>query len=505
MWRRMSTFDARSLTRSYAFLDGVPPSLLEEVIGHPAGRLEERVAGVLGLRAGLLAGRVDLGSWPTEPMRSAICGWLERSGVLPFTSDQPGLVDAVLLDILKLTGGVAADEESRTRALLAELEARERASRVDSTKEKPNRRRDAAQTKLRQAAEMQARQQSAEQVAATLEQTWAERIKLWSELSEVFGDLGDLLGIGRDLSRSVLRHQGWHEVEQLRNLLAKVPALQDLVRQLGRLRTPEGDAPTVTDTVFVGVRRAGEEQREIRTPLAPTETRGIERSGAIARMLPSEAVLLGHPVLRMLWHARRAEGALLTYRVDGVMTERVQTEVDGLEEQRVRRPRPERGPIIVCLDTSGSMHGAPETVAKAVTLEAMRVARQEKRACYLYAFSGPNDVAEHVLDLSPAGLSGLLAFLLMSFHGGTDIAEPLRRAVARLAKAEWKRSDVLLVSDGEFPVDAGVSSMVRDARSELDARFHGLLVGGGAQSMAKICDPVHRFLDWDALADGRTR
>ncbi len=35
---------------------------------------------------------------------------------------------------------------------------------------------------------------------------------------------------------------------------------------------------------------------------------------------------------------------------------------------------------------AGSMSGARETVAKAVTLECMRGAVRQKRACFLYAF-----------------------------------------------------------------------------------------------------------------------
>lgn len=47
------------------------------------------------------------------------------------------------------------------------------------------------------------------------------------------------------------------------------------------------------------------------------------------------------------------------------------------------------GPIILCLDTSGSMRGARELVAKALALECMRGAHRQQRPCYLYAFSGP--------------------------------------------------------------------------------------------------------------------
>jgi len=53
------------------------------------------------------------------------------------------------------------------------------------------------------------------------------------------------------------------------------------------------------------------------------------------------------------------------------------------------RPAAEMGPIILCLDTSGSMRGAREVVAKALALECMRGAHRQQRPCYLYAFSGP--------------------------------------------------------------------------------------------------------------------
>ncbi len=64
---------------------------------------------------------------------------------------------------------------------------------------------------------------------------------------------------------------------------------------------------------------------------------------------------------RLLHMARRAERGLASYERTGWL--------DG-EPARVTgrleiRPAAELGPIIVCLDTSGSMAGARETVAKA--------------------------------------------------------------------------------------------------------------------------------------------
>jgi len=151
----------------------------------------------------------------------------------------------------------------------------------------------------------------------------------------------------------------------------------------------------------------------------------------------------------------------------------------------------------VCLDTSGSMHGAPEIVAKAVVLEALRVAHAEKRACFLYSFSGPSSVAELELKLTDEGLAGLLEFLACSFHGGTDVAEPLQRAIKRLHVSAWQQADVVLVSDGEFPVPEETSNIIKTAAKEQGLRTHGILVGSRySGAMESLCNPVHRFADW---------
>ena len=50
----------------------------------------------------------------------------------------------------------------------------------------------------------------------------------------------------------------------------------------------------------------------------------------------------------------------------------------GIAARRRRPEALERGPIILCLDTSGSMHGAPENIAKAVVIAALRVAHEAR-------------------------------------------------------------------------------------------------------------------------------
>jgi len=126
-------------------------------------------------------------------------------------------------------------------------------------------------------------------------------------------------------------------------------------------------------------------------------------------------------------------GLLATYRVRGMQQEQFIADDAGGEARDAERPKEkqDRGPIIVCLDTSGSMRGAPETIAKAVALEAVRIASAEKRDCYLYAFSGTAQVAERDLTTKRDGIQPLLEFLGCSFHGGTDIAAGRSSASSR--------------------------------------------------------------------------
>jgi uncharacterized protein with von Willebrand factor type A (vWA) domain len=53
--------------------------------------------------------------------------------------------------------------------------------------------------------------------------------------------------------------------------------------------------------------------------------------------------------------------------------------VTKIEQQKITKPRMEKGPIIVSVDTSGSMHGRPEQLAKCLLMQLLRMARKQKR------------------------------------------------------------------------------------------------------------------------------
>jgi len=304
---------------------------------------------------------------------------------------------------------------------------------------------------------------------------------------------------GFDLTRGVWQHSGWKELDSLRKKLQELRELRDMVRSLGRGsgRGPLKRAPRQRE-------RRNLPMGLVRSPVEPEQTSGLCRSDDLSRMMPSEMSLLasGLPQARLLHFARRVERTLLSYERVGWSEETAVT-TDGFET----RPAAECGPIIVCLDTSGSMMGARETVAKAMVLECMRQSRTQQRACFLYSFSGPGDCQELELKLTSRGLEGLLEFLAGSFHGGTDVDEPFNRALKRLQESAWCNADILLVTDGEIkPPDETLIENLNRAKAELGLKVHGLLVGdaGDEDVIESICTNVHAFKSWSAVGGKRS-
>ena len=248
--------------------------------------------------------------------------------------------------------------------------------------------------------------------------------------------------------------------------------------------------------------RSKEAEGVVRSDKSPFETSGITRSDGSLLLLPSELSLLAFANAqpprpssagaRALFRLRRAEAALLSYERSAWVEEEAET-----LRWREFRPAQERGPLICCVDTSRSMAGRREAIPKAAVLEVLMLAEAERRPCYLYFFSGPDDLEELEVPLAPIPAQAwqdVLAFLSRSFGGGTDLETPLAASARRL-QDEWRAADVLLVTDGE--VEAPSPPLLQDLRRlrEDGLRVFGLTVAepgqeesAGMATLAEVCD-----------------
>ena len=447
-----------------AALDTLARPLWLGGLTHSQGSLEPRLQTLNTLRDALVTGRraqADLWQWPPEAIARPLALTLNTLDLQRFCQDQPQLSDTVLLSILFHLDFIVDYQD-------------------------------------RGASAAQATTMALDALAAD----WRERSGQMDELIQVFGLLPEDAKHSRwDQLRGLLRSSGWQEVLRIHRLLESLPELAKIIRELGRSRATETPDPRTQATVPVLDTAVAHQphERTVRVPDMPGETRGIHRSDRMARMLPSEAMLLGHPRLRLLWHARRAERTLLCYEDDDHLSELRQ------HQALVQEPRPGAqpalraiaGPLLLCVDTSGSMQGGAEAVAKAVVLEAMRSAHASQRACHVFAFGGDGEVLELELGLHSAGIERLSEFMGQAFRGGTDICGPLERVIAKLEDVRWQRADLLIASDGEFGATPAVAARLDAIKQALGLRVQGVLIGDRETlGLLEVCDAIYPVRNW---------
>ncbi|MFN3495863.1 MAG: VWA domain-containing protein, partial [Hydrogenophaga sp.] len=324
-----------------------------------------------------------------------------------------------------------------------------------------------------------ARAVAVEQMANEFRDSWTLQRQGWDEVLALLQSLGDLAHLRWDDLKGQLSRREWQEARRIGELLQRLPSLARFIDDVGRSRAdrqhppaPQAQAHRLPQTQ--AARHPADEQE--RRP-EPTEVDGVRRSRTLARMAGSETLNLTHPVLRRLWRARFAEAQLLTYDDRARSPTNRPLPRPDAKLQRNTLTHAGRGPLIVCLDTSGSMRGAPENVAKACVLQALRSAHASRRACRLLAFGGHDELLEREMALDVAGLAHLLDVMGQSFDGGTDVQTPMERAIELVQTTGWEEADLLIVSDGEFGVTHATLAQLRDAKQRLALRVHGILIG----------------------------
>lgn len=173
----------------------------------------------------------------------------------------------------------------------------------------------------------------------------------------------------------------------------------------------------------------------IPTPFAKEEIRGVTLGRDLENVLPQELALLDDKDFGILFDLKFAENRLFCF------------EKSGYESEGESHKAQDKGAMILCVDTSGSMSGTPEVIAKAITLFLAQRAMEANRKCYLINFS----VGISELDLTPPnGLFELMKFLQMSFSGGTDALPALRAGLTKMRDEGYKNADLLMISDFAF-------------------------------------------------------
>jgi len=288
------------------------------------------------------------------------------------------------------------------------------------------------------------------------------KVEEYQKLLSLITPFSDYLGW--DMSRALWQETSFDVIQQYHELLEDETALQELADLLGSMREAEieMEEETFAKTII--------RQEWVVDEFTPAEVVGIHESSDLNHLLSSEAALLSDPALESLFFKKMVDQSLLTFKYEDKRL--VSSEDHYLEvNQRIRQK--EKGPFIICVDTSESMYGRPEQIAKVLCLGILKMASREKRRAYLINFS----IGIKTLDLYDIAnsIDALAKFLKMSFYGGTDISLPLYEAIRQLKTNDYRDADVLVISDFiMYRVDKEVLKEVRFYQQNHNVQFHSL-------------------------------
>lgn len=262
-----------------------------------------------------------------------------------------------------------------------------------------------------------------------------DKLKTIAELFKTVQSLGLEPGVLFDLSSGELSVGDIEPIKRWLEYLKNDSGVQALIDLMGRMSQVE------QSTKIERVKQTAHRTVNVPDINSKEEIVGLRLGNDLEHALPSELALMGDTETSILFDLKYIESGLMCFDLQGMdkVTQTYEIEV----EQEVSEDE-SKGPMIICVDTSGSMHGAPETIAKAITMAMVLKAKQDKRSCYLINFS----TSIETLDLSGGfAIENLLSFLQKSFHGGTDVAPAISDGLTKMATAEYKNADMLIISD----------------------------------------------------------
>jgi hypothetical protein len=259
----------------------------------------------------------------------------------------------------------------------------------------------------------------------------------------------------------------------LAGVLGTSSELQNIIKMCGRLRRLQyGKASDGID---------------------PNDVSGVVLGNTIPKLVASEYGAMVLPELRADFYSRYANEQLLMKR-------------PGLHAPMGQ------GPIIVCLDSSGSMgYGlngrrigdggdlSRKDLSKAIALAALHQAAEERRDIAIIAFGEIEETRVWHFEKGEADMADLLDCMSYFACAGREDYGHLMKTILELAEdSRYDKADALLVGDAIKGAAIGLNRMPiahwNELRAKRGMRAFAILLGDEAQNMFDgMCDEVTRI------------
>ena len=269
----------------------------------------------------------------------------------------------------------------------------------------------------------------------------------------------------------------WHEqdyviVKDIKATYQRYPVLEEIVRKMGRTVGNGAESISMKDG-------GGGRSRHF----LPSDIAGVSTGNDIASALPSELVFLTSPLLETVFLNKWSKHQLQVFQHRSTLPAHA-------TQRGIKERASQGGAMIVCVDTSGSMFGRNEQIAKGMVMELLKTAKRQKRSLYLITFS----IRIRCVDATrlPAG-ELYEGFLRTTFSGGTSCLAVLGKALDVLQTERFSWADVLFISDFEFDkCTERILKAIGEAQ-RCGIAFYGLQLGKGFNVLHNIFNKIWRL------------
>lgn len=295
-----------------------------------------------------------------------------------------------------------------------------------------------------------------------------KKVEEYRKIQQIVAPFSEYLGW--DMSRELWQETSFDLLQQYADLLEDEQSIKELADLLGRMREAEIE---IEEEEF---EKTIIRQEWVVDEHSKAEIVGVHESDDLTNMISSEAGLLGDENTELLFLKKYADKNLMTFRYEDrrlVKSEDHFTEIN----QRVRQK--EKGPFIICVDTSESMYGRPEQIAKVLCMGILKMSMQEDRRAYLINFSRGIQTLD-LYDIANS-VDEIANFLRISFYGGTNASLALYEAIRQLQGHDYEDADVLMVSDFiMYRLEDDVLKQIRYFQQNKGTKFHSLTLSDEA-------------------------
>ena len=280
-------------------------------------------------------------------------------------------------------------------------------------------------------------------------------------------------------------HADYIERKKILKMYYSYPQMVEIVNIIGREKPKREDEKDETIRRYIPLLPS--------RPTPAVEIEEVTNGNDLQHILPLETAILADNQTESLFYYKYAMSQLQLFankpKREGFMK---------VEHTQNKEPRLEKGPIIVNIDTSGSMHGRPLELATCLLKQLLFMAKKQKRNCYLMSFS----VHSKSIDLArPWAWKKLDSFLNDHYTGGTDGNEMLKGGIQMLKTKMYAMADMLIISDFIFEAPEDYVRRLMEEEHLKGTRFYGLQIGRHSHDYDKILDKIWQIKNGTNILD----